>query len=139
MYYYLIFEKEIKFGWQSKTPVKKCERKEKKLKRLIAVENPLPQRTLAKKLQESQSTACRQVKKVGFKNFKLSKPNFYSILRVYSTAATPNTAVGIFGGPDTHTCFLQLQRNPFLTLEESNPVDRKMRGRDALNLHGSGS
>ncbi|GFW79430.1 hypothetical protein TNCV_3459001 [Trichonephila clavipes] len=43
--------------------------------------------------------------------------------------ATPNTAVGIFGGPDTHTCILLLQRNP-LTSEESNPVDRKMRERE---------
>ncbi|GFT34198.1 transposable element Tcb1 transposase [Trichonephila clavipes] len=32
-------------------------------------------------------------------------------------------------GPDTHTCILQLRRNPFLTPEESNPVDRKMRER----------
>ncbi|GFW60576.1 hypothetical protein TNCV_569221 [Trichonephila clavipes] len=47
-----------------------------------------------------------------------------------------STAVGIFVGPDTHTCILQLQRNPFLTPEESNTVDRK--SRDALNLHGSG-
>ncbi|GFY36456.1 hypothetical protein TNCV_26541 [Trichonephila clavipes] len=53
--------------------------------------------------------------------------------------ATPNTVVGIFGGPDTHTCILELQRNPFLTPGESNPVNRKMRGRDALNLHGSGN
>ncbi|GFX30349.1 hypothetical protein TNCV_1964551 [Trichonephila clavipes] len=36
-------------------------------------------------------------------------------------------AVGVFVGPDTHTCILQLQRNPFLTPEESNTVDRKMR------------
>ncbi|GFX66410.1 hypothetical protein TNCV_343841 [Trichonephila clavipes] len=60
------------------------------------------------------------------------------IHHVTSLLRTP-TAVGVFVGPDTHTCILQLRRNPFLTPEESNPVDRKMRGRDALNLHGSGS
>ncbi|GFU02692.1 retrovirus-related Pol polyprotein from transposon opus [Trichonephila clavipes] len=38
-------------------------------------------------------------------------------------------AIGVFGGTDTHTCNLQLQRNPFLTPEESNPVDRKMKER----------
>ncbi|GFX31290.1 uncharacterized protein TNCV_2061091 [Trichonephila clavipes] len=38
-----------------------------------------------------------------------------------------STAVGIFVGPDTHMCILQLQRNPFLTPEESNTVDQKRR------------
>ncbi|GFX68162.1 hypothetical protein TNCV_4439851 [Trichonephila clavipes] len=35
--------------------------------------------------------------------------------------------IGVYGGPDTHTSILQLQRNLFLTPEESNPVDRKMK------------
>ncbi|GFV35602.1 hypothetical protein TNCV_3473731 [Trichonephila clavipes] len=50
-------QKEIKFGWQSKAPGKKFGRKEflqekekNKLKKLIAVENSLPQRTSTKKL-----------------------------------------------------------------------------------------
>ncbi|GFW78035.1 retrovirus-related Pol polyprotein from transposon 412 [Trichonephila clavipes] len=47
---------------------------------------------------------------------------------VTSLLQTP-TVVGDFVGPDTHTCILQQQRNPFLTPEESNPVDRKMRER----------
>ncbi|GFV43384.1 retrovirus-related Pol polyprotein from transposon 297 [Trichonephila clavipes] len=59
-------------------------------------------------------------------------------LQPYNFRIVHRSAVEIFGGPDTHTCILQLQRNPFLTPEESNPVDRKMRGRDAFNLHGSG-
>ncbi|PRD33751.1 UNVERIFIED_CONTAM: hypothetical protein NCL1_16699 [Trichonephila clavipes] len=44
----------------------------------------------------------------------------------------------VFGGPDTHTCILQLQikhgggadlATPFLTPEESNSVDWKMKER----------
>ncbi|GFY17111.1 hypothetical protein TNCV_1088871 [Trichonephila clavipes] len=58
-----------------------------------------------------------------------SKHSVTSLLRT-------SRVVGIVVGPDTHTCILQLQRNSFLTPEESNTVDRKRR--DALNLHGSG-
>ncbi|GFX89228.1 alpha-2 adrenergic receptor [Trichonephila clavipes] len=73
------------------------------------------------------------------KNSLVSKPfnqiNL-TIEEIKKQAAKP-AAVGVFDGHDTNTCILQLQRNPFLTPEESNPVDRKMR--EALNLHWSGS
>ncbi|GFW39858.1 hypothetical protein TNCV_4358531 [Trichonephila clavipes] len=66
--------KEIKFIRQLIAPGTKCRGKEvigkkekKKLKRQIAIENTLPQRTLAKKLQVLQSTICRQIKKIGYK------------------------------------------------------------------------
>ncbi|GFS68656.1 uncharacterized protein TNCV_1958831 [Trichonephila clavipes] len=56
--------------------MEKCGRKEflkeKKRKRLIAVENPLSQRTSAKKLVVLQSTICRQIKKIGYE--KVNKP-----------------------------------------------------------------
>ncbi|GFW69069.1 transposon Tf2-9 polyprotein [Trichonephila clavipes] len=45
--------------------------------------------------------------------------------------ASPNINIErgrLLCGSDTHTCILHLQRNPFLTPEESSPVDRKMRG-----------
>ncbi|GFV91595.1 hypothetical protein TNCV_770611 [Trichonephila clavipes] len=45
-----------------------------------------------------------------------------------------STVVGVFVGPDIHTCILQLQRNPFLTPEESNTVDRKMREERCFEL-----
>ncbi|GFU76248.1 hypothetical protein TNCV_527281 [Trichonephila clavipes] len=71
------------------------------------------------------------------------EPATSDLRREHATSKPPEPplrghAVGVFDGPDTHTCILQLQRNPFLTPEESNPVDRKNRGRDSLNLHGSG-
>ncbi|GFW68665.1 uncharacterized protein TNCV_530181 [Trichonephila clavipes] len=47
-------------------------KRNKKLKRLIAVENPLLQRTLGNKLQVSQLTICHQVNKTG--NKKVKKP-----------------------------------------------------------------
>ncbi|GFX86303.1 hypothetical protein TNCV_2561851 [Trichonephila clavipes] len=45
-----------------------------KLKRLIAVENSVSQRTLAKKLLVSPSKISRQVKKNGYKKFMVFKP-----------------------------------------------------------------
>ncbi|GFU50873.1 hypothetical protein TNCV_4460821 [Trichonephila clavipes] len=57
----------------------------------------------------------------------------FSIPGVTSLLRT-STAVDVFVGPDTHTCILQLQRNPFLTPEESNTVDRKMREERCFEL-----
>ncbi|GFW85925.1 transposable element Tcb1 transposase [Trichonephila clavipes] len=51
-----------------------------------------------------------------------------SVISSVTSLLRTSTVVGIFVGPDTHTCILQLQRYPFLTPEESNPIDRKMRG-----------
>ncbi|GFW84363.1 uncharacterized protein TNCV_1132321 [Trichonephila clavipes] len=57
---------------------------------------------------------------------------------MYGVTSLLPTGIGDFGGPDTHTCILELQikrgsvadlETPFLTPEESNPVDRKMKER----------
>ncbi|GFX95186.1 protein turtle [Trichonephila clavipes] len=71
-----VLVREIKFGWQSTAPEKKNvdERnslRKKKLKRLIAVENLLPQKT-AKKPYLWQSTIYHQVKKIGYKKVNKS-------------------------------------------------------------------
>ncbi|GFU43508.1 hypothetical protein TNCV_406031 [Trichonephila clavipes] len=57
--------------------------------------------------------------------------NHDNILLEYCNVTSPNINIesASFVGPDTHTCILQVQRNPFLTPEESSPVERKMRQR----------
>ncbi|GFV87908.1 hypothetical protein TNCV_781891 [Trichonephila clavipes] len=61
-----------------------------------------------------------------------------SLLRVFTYRADCNVVTPNGNGPDTHTCILQLQikrsgvadlATSFLTPEESNTVDRKMKER----------
>ncbi|GFS97490.1 hypothetical protein TNCV_4262721 [Trichonephila clavipes] len=81
----------------------------------------------------AQSTYLAEREKNGDRD---ARPRGLPIVTHFNVV-TPNR-IGVLGGPNTHTCILQLQRNPFLTPEELNPVDRKMKERDALNLLGSG-
>ncbi|GFV87375.1 hypothetical protein TNCV_4033471 [Trichonephila clavipes] len=52
--------------------------------------------------------------------------------------ATPNSGRHLWWTRHQYV-HLAAAAQPLFDPEESNPVDRKMRGRDALNLHGSGS
>ncbi|GFV87378.1 hypothetical protein TNCV_4033501 [Trichonephila clavipes] len=52
--------------------------------------------------------------------------------------ATPNSGRHLWWTRHPHV-HLAAAEQPLFDPEESNPVDGKMRGRDALNLHGSGS
>ncbi|GFV14575.1 hypothetical protein TNCV_3999261 [Trichonephila clavipes] len=61
----------------------------------------------------------------------------YQLVEMQCNVATRNSGRSLWWTRHPHV-HLTAAAQPLFDPEESNPVDRKMRGRDALNLHGSG-